>query len=44
MYAIVNIGFLRQRKMCFTEPEWNFLNDKHHQVAVSTDYLKFINL
>ena len=19
--------------MCFTEPEWKFLNDKHHEVA-----------
>ena len=22
-----------QYKMCFTETEWKFLNDKHHQVS-----------
>ena len=25
--------FLRKYKMCFTEPEWKFLNDKHHEVS-----------
>ena len=26
------LRFLRKYKMCFTEPEWKFLNDKHHEV------------
>ena len=26
------LRFLRQHKMCFTEPKWKFLNDKHHEV------------
>ena len=25
--------FLRKYKMCFTEPKWKFLNDKHHEVS-----------
>ena len=27
------LRFLRKYKMCFTEPEWKFLNDKHHEVS-----------
>ena len=27
------LTFLKQYKMCFTEPEWKFLNDKHHEVS-----------
>ena len=27
------LKFLRQHKMCFTEPKWKFLNDKHHEVS-----------
>ena len=26
------LRFARQHKMCFTEPKWRFLNDKHHEV------------
>ena len=25
--------FLRLHKMCFIKPEWEFLNDKHHEVS-----------
>ena len=25
--------YKRQHKMCFTEPEWKFLYDKHHEVS-----------
>ena len=27
------LRFLRQFKMCFTKPEWKFLNDKHHELS-----------
>ena len=27
------LRILRQHKMCFTEPEWKFINDKHHEVS-----------
>ena len=27
------LKFLRQHKMHFTEPEWNFLNYKHHEAS-----------
>ena len=27
------LRFLRQHKMCFTEPECKFLNHKHHEVS-----------
>ena len=27
------LRFLRKYKMCFTEPEWKFFNDKHHEVS-----------
>ena len=27
------LGFLGNYKMCFTEPEWGFLNDKDHEVS-----------
>ena len=27
------LRFLRKYKMCFTEPEWKFLNYKHHEVS-----------
>ena len=27
------LKFLRKYKMCFTETQWKFLNDKHHQVS-----------
>ena len=27
------LRFLRKYKMCFTEPGWKFLNDKHHEVS-----------
>ena len=27
------LRFLRKYKMCFTEPKWKFLNDKHHEVS-----------
>ena len=27
------LGVLRQYKMYFTETEWKFLNDKHHEVS-----------
>ena len=27
------LRFLRQHKICFTEPEWKFLNDKHLEVS-----------
>ena len=27
------LRFLRKYKMCFTEPEWKFLNDMHHEVS-----------
>ena len=36
--------FLRQFKMCFTKPEWKFLNDKHHEVSNFNGFLKFINV
>ena len=38
------LTFLRKYQMCFTGPEWKFLNDKHHEVSISMGYLKFINL
>ena len=27
------LRFISQHKTCFTEPEWKFLNDKHHKVT-----------
>ena len=27
------LRFLRKYKICFTEPKWRFLNDKHHKVS-----------
>ena len=27
------LRFLKNYKMCFTKPEWKFLNDKHHKVS-----------
>ena len=27
------LRFLRKYKICFTEPEWKFLNDKHHEAS-----------
>ena len=27
------LGYLRKREMCFTELEWRFLNDNHHEVS-----------
>ena len=27
------LRFLRQYEMCFTEPEWEFLNDKFYKVS-----------
>ena len=28
------LRFLRQYEMCFTEPEWKFSSDKHHEVSI----------
>ena len=27
------LRFVRQREMCFTEPEWKILNDTHHKLS-----------
>ena len=27
------LRFLRNHKICFTERDWKFLNDKHHEVS-----------
>ena len=27
------LRFLRTHKVCFTEPDWKFLNDKQHEVS-----------